>query len=306
METPRVLFLGRSTVDALYWLERMPEENTKVFARRFEAAPGGPALNAAMTHALLGGETVLASAVGGGPWAGVVHAALRRHRIRLIDLAAGTRYEAPLCAVLVDGGNGNRTIVNPPVEPVQLRRLGAWEKEGAALGGAMPPVVLTDGFFFEEARQLLISLRHAGAVLCLDAGSWKAGTEELAGMLTAAICSERFAVAGQREGPEAAMAWFAARGVPFVAVTRGGESILGWDRGRRFEIEVARVAVVDTLGAGDVLHGAFCSFFARGLEFEPALRKAAEIATLSCQSLGTEAWAAGRERAEDARPGSTV
>jgi sugar/nucleoside kinase (ribokinase family) len=300
MNALRTLFLGRTTVDALYWLEAMPEENTKVYGRRFQAAPGGPALNAALTHALLGGETLLASAVGGGPWAGLVRAELERHRIRLLDLAAGTDYETPLCAVLVNGGNGSRTIANPPISELKMRRLGAWAEEAGALGGEMPPVVLTDGFFFEEIREMLASLRDAGAVICLDGGSWKPGTEELGCLLTAAICSERFRVPaedGSGSDPEAVFGWFAAKGLPYVAVTRGAEPILGWDRGRRFEIEVARVAAVDTLGAGDVLHGAFCYFFAQGGEFEAALRKAAEIATLSCQSLGTQGWVDEARRA---------
>jgi sugar/nucleoside kinase (ribokinase family) len=49
---------------------------------------------------------------------------------------------------------------------------------------------------------------------------------------------------------------------------------------------------VDTLGAGDVLHGAFCHYFALEPDFEGALRQASEIATRSCQTLGTRAWAA--------------
>ena len=99
-------------------------------------------------------------------------------------------------------------------------------------------------------------------------------------------------VPGHAANPDEIIAWFAHRGLPYIAVTRGAQSILGWDRGRRFEIEVAPVAAVDTLGAGDVLHGAFCHFFALKPDFESALRRASEIATLSCQSLGARAWAA--------------
>jgi sugar/nucleoside kinase (ribokinase family) len=289
------MFLGRTTLDALYWLELTPEENTKVYARRFQTAAGGPATNAAITHALLGGETLLASAIGGGPWASQVRAELDALGIRLFDLAEGTAYETPLCAVLVNGANGNRTIVNPPISEARLRRPGAWQQETDALGGEMPPVVLTDGFFFDEAQTLLTSLRDAGAKLCLDGGSWKPGTDKLVHLLTVAICSERFTVPGQpaaHANPEAIITWFAANGLPFIAVTRGAQSILGWDRGRRFEIEVARVAAVDTLGAGDVLHGAFSHYFAQEPDFEGALRQASEIATRSCQTLGTRAWAA--------------
>jgi sugar/nucleoside kinase (ribokinase family) len=295
MKSPRVLFVGRTTLDVLYRVDRMPEEDTKVYARDLQAAPGGPALNAAITHALLGGRAMLISAVGGGPWAAPVRSQLLRHGVRLLDLAAGTAYETPLCAVLASAASATRTIVNPPISQVPLRHLSAsWAAEAPTSWGGIPPVVLTDGFFCEETSAFLSTCKDAGAAICLDGGSWKPGTAELAPLLTVAICSERFAIPG-RSGPggdsEAVFAWFAARRVPYVAFTRGPKSILASDCGRRFEIEVARIAATDTLGAGDVLHGAFCHHFARKPDFEPALRRASAIATLSCQGLGAQAWA---------------
>jgi sugar/nucleoside kinase (ribokinase family) len=297
MNRPRVLFLGRTTLDLLYRLDRMPEEDTKTYARELQAVPGGPALNAAITHALLGGRAMLVSAVGSGPWAAPVRSQLRRHGVRLLDLAAGTAYETPLCTVLVNSANATRTIVNPPISQVALRRLGdQWAAEAPSSWGRIPPVVLTDGFFIEETSALLSACRTAGAAICLDGGSWKPGTEELARQLTVAICSERFAVPGQNCGAggnaEAVFAWFAAHGVPYVAITRGARSTLASDHGRRFEIEVAKIEALDTLGAGDVLHGTFCYHFALKPDFEAALRRASEIATLSCRSLGAQAWAA--------------
>lgn len=293
MKPLRVLFLGRTTLDVLYRLDRLPEEDTKVFAREFHAAPGGPALNAAITHSLLGGKAMLISAVGCGPWASVARAELARHGIDIFDLAVGTTYETPLTTVLLNSATGSRTAVNPPLEKTGLKCLGGgWEKEMPASWGAIPPVLLTDGFHLRETMPLLAACRAAGSALCLDGGSWKPGTEELAPLLTVAICSERFAVPGLDRKPESIFAWFADRGVPCVALTRGAKSILGCERGRRFEIEVEPVNAADTLGAGDVLHGAFCNSYARNAEFEPALRRASRIATLSCKSLGTQAWAA--------------
>jgi sugar/nucleoside kinase (ribokinase family) len=151
-------------------------------------------------------------------------------------------------------------------------------------------MVLTDGFHLAETMTLLAACRDAGAALCLDGGSWKPGTEDLAKILTIAICSERFAVPDRSAHAEATIAWFAEKAVPYVAVTRGPKPIVGWDNGRRFEIEVAQIDAMDTLGAGDVLHGAFCYHFARTREFEPALRLAAEIATRACQGPGIRAW----------------
>jgi sugar/nucleoside kinase (ribokinase family) len=292
-EKTRVLFIGRSTLDALYRIDRFPAEDTKIFACDFHAAAGGPALNAAITHALLGGEAMLVSAVGSGSWAAAVRAELARHGIALLDLAEGTSYETPLCTVLLNAATGSRTVVNPPVSDAPLQPLAAvWQQALPANWDPLPPVILTDGFHLDLALPFLAAYRAAGSAVCLDGGSWKAGTAELAPLLKVAICSERFAVPGEAATPEALFAWFAAQGVPHIALTRGAKSILGWDRGRRFEIEVPEIDAADTLGAGDVLHGAFTYYFVSGDGFEEALCRASEIATLSCQSLGTQAWAA--------------
>ena len=114
MTSPRVMFVGRATLDVIYSLDHFPSEDTKVFARAVHVAPGGPATNAAITHAQLGGSAVLMTAVGGGPWAAPVRDELRALGIELIDLAAGTAHEAPLTTVLVNEAGATRTIVNPP------------------------------------------------------------------------------------------------------------------------------------------------------------------------------------------------
>jgi sugar/nucleoside kinase (ribokinase family) len=285
--SPPGLFVGRTTLDVVYSLDQFPAPDTKVFARDFRVAPGGPAANAAITHALLGGRGALMTAVGGGPWAGLVRKELELLGINLIDLAAGTGYETALTTVLLDGVHATRTIVNPPRSTVELNRRSGWE----STWGEVPTVALTDGFHLNETMPVLASCREGGTMLVLDGGSWKPGTEEIAPLLTAAICSERFSVPGRPQDADSTMAWFEERGVPHVVVTRGPRAIVGWDRGRRFEIEIAPVDAVDTLGAGDVLHGAFCFHFARMQDFEPALRLAAGIATRSCRGLGIRAWA---------------
>ncbi len=291
MTAPHVLFIGRTTLDAVYFLDELPSEDTKVFARAFHMAPGGPACNAAITHALLGGRATLLSAVGRGPAADLVRGELDRRAIRLVDLADGTGYEAPLTSVLVNSSAASRTIVNPPAQQFEVAPLPAGWPES---WNEPPQLALTDGFHLPETLPLLAALHNAGCQLCFDGGSWKPGTDELAPLLTAAICSERFALPGKTADAETTMAWFVAQNVPHVAVTRGARSIWAADRSRRFEIEVEvePVDAVDTLGAGDVLHGAFCFYFASGHGFEDSLRRAAGIATRSCCGVGINS---GRE-----------
>ncbi|KAA6461110.1 hypothetical protein DYQ86_12710 [Acidobacteria bacterium AB60] len=283
----RAAFFGRTTLDVLYVLDALPAEDTKVFARDFRGAPGGPACNAAITHTLLDGDATLFTALGKGLWAEAVRSELARFEIEIVDLAAGTAYETPLTAVMTGSARGTRTIVNPPVMQMALPALPAgWRSEW----GAAPAIVLTDGFHLRESMPLLRWFSHEGIPICLDSGSWKPGTEELAPLVTAAICSERFALPGAVSDPEATLGWFATKGVPLVAVTRGPRSILALERGRRFEIAIPSIDARDTSGAGDVLHGAFCYFYAQSRDFEAALRAASEIATRSCQFVGVDCW----------------
>jgi sugar/nucleoside kinase (ribokinase family) len=284
MSTPHVAFIGRTTIDVVYQLDRLPPEDTKAFAQAFHAAAGGPACNAAITHALLGGQATLISAVGEGPFSAVVRGRLAELGIRLIDVGEASGYRTPLTTVLVATETGTRTIVNPPAQRDDFTFPTAWD----ANWGPIPAAALTDGFHLQKTLPLLRGLRGAGASICLDGGSWKQGTEELVPLLTAAICSERFAVPGANGSPDSTLDWFAEQGVDLAAVTRGSKPIVAEEKGRRFEIPVRPVRAVDTLGAGDVLHGAFCFHIAQGEPFETALRRASEIASRSCEEFGID------------------
>jgi sugar/nucleoside kinase (ribokinase family) len=280
-------FIGRTTLDVLYALDSLPAEDTKVFAQDFRAAPGGPACNAAITHALLGGRATLISAIGTGTWASAIRGHLARRNIKLVDLAVATPYETPLTTVLLNRTRATRTIINPPHARVELPLLDqTWNKEW----GEPPRVILTDGFHLRETLPLLRACRETGTPICLDGGSWKPHTEELAPLLTIAICSERFALPGSLADPEATLRWFAAQGVPYAAVTRGPRPILAVDHDRRFEIEVPPIDAQDTSGAGDVLHGAFAFHYACTRNFEQSLGAAAAVATESCRGPGIDCW----------------
>ena len=50
------------------------------------------------------------------------------------------------------------------------------------------------------------------------------------------------------------------------------------------------VEVVDTMGAGDILHGAYCFFVSIGRGFIESLAEAAKIAAESCRYAGTSEW----------------
>ena len=82
------LFAGLCVVDLVHRGARPPGPDEKVTALSRELAAGGPATNAAVTFAALGGSARLLTAVGSGPLGDVVRADLERQRLTLLDVAA--------------------------------------------------------------------------------------------------------------------------------------------------------------------------------------------------------------------------
>lgn len=85
--------------------------------------------------------------------------------------------------------------------------------------------------------------------------------------------------------------FFEASGIKNSAISCGDGSILYSTEKGRGEVLVKTAEVVDTLGAGDFLHGAFCYYYlSSGFDFQKALEKASELATFSCRYHGIREW----------------
>jgi sugar/nucleoside kinase (ribokinase family) len=123
----------------------------------------------------------------------------------------------------------------------------------------------------------------------LDGGSWKDGTLELLKGVDFAICSADFMPPGCSSEDEAIM-HLRACGVRNIAITKGAEPVRFVAGGASGAVDVPRVEPVDTMGAGDIFHGAFCYFYSFGCEFQEALRRAARIAAQSCRFHGAREW----------------
>jgi sugar/nucleoside kinase (ribokinase family) len=279
------VFLGRSTVDLLYQVLGFPEEDTKIFASRFAMQPGGPALNAAITFSFLGGDATLVSAVGRGPLSHYLKTDLRSSAIRLCDVASEMP-APPVSSVMINTANGHRTIFNSPDLAAEIN-IEVPENISA------PEIVLLDGFLLEESSELVHTCVNKGAVICLDGGSWKPGILTTLELTTVAICSERF-LPPMTTDMFSVIRFLHDHGVQCVAITRGGKSIFGSINGSYFEIPVEPVTAIDTLGAGDILHGAFCWYYEAPENFALALQQASRIATDSCKYFGSREWMAVR------------
>jgi sugar/nucleoside kinase (ribokinase family) len=79
-------------------------------------------------------------------------------------------------------------------------------------------------------------------------------------------------------------------GVTNIAITRGAAPICFHSNAASGSMKVPSINPIDTMGAGDIFHGAFCYFSSEGKGFVEALGEAAQIAADSCRYKGTREW----------------
>ncbi len=85
----------------------------------------------------------------------------------------------------------------------------------------------------------------------------------------------------------------------WLAVTLGGEGVLVWSQGELSHIPAYGVDTVDTLGAGDVWHGAFALALAEGQDEIAAIRFASAVAAIKCTRFGGRKGAPNRAEVEN-------
>jgi len=125
------------------------------------------------------------------------------------------------------------------------------------------------------------------------------------------ICDELFRIATHvvfsseclcattgRDDLAAGLAAVAATTSAFLAVTHGPNDVLWREGGAMRKSPVFAVDAVDTLGAGDVFHGAFTLALAQGHTLAAAIRFAAAAAGLKCTRLGGSRGAPRRGEVE--------
>ena len=84
----------------------------------------------------------------------------------------------------------------------------------------------------------------------------------------------------------------------FLAVSNGPGDIVVLERGVLRTVPVFHIRAVDTLGAGDALHGGFVLALAEGRNTDEALRFGSAVAGIKCSRIGGSAGAPTRAEVE--------
>lgn len=289
---PEGLFVGLCTLDVVQLVDHVPGTDEKLTSRQQVVAAGGPATNAAVTFSHLGGAAGLLTGIGSHPLGVAAAAELRHLGVRVRDLAADSAEPPAVSSILVTESTGDRAVASTNATGFRLTPPGDLDALVAACD-----IVEFDGHHIELATVTARAARTVGRRTVLDGGSWKAGTEELLPWIDVAVCSADFRPPGTNT-PADVLRFLREHGVAWSAVSQGGRPIDWAGPDGAGTVEVPAVRVADTLGAGDVLHGALTHHLAGRRHLTPdafveALRAAAGVASRACASFGTRAWLQG-------------
>ncbi len=279
----RGLFVGLITLDLIYLVEKLPSPNQKVVAIDSTVAAGGPATNAAVAFAHLGHEAMVLGALGSHPITPLIRADLEPRGVTIADLDPSRSDSPPLSSIMVTQSTGERAVISlntsrQQADPAQIPPK-IWQGID---------VVLIDGHQRSVGKTIAHAAKAQAIPIVIDAGSWKSGFEQVLSLADYAICSANFLPPHCQDAP-AVFAYLQQLGIPHIVITHGERPIDYWSAGAIGSIPVPRVQAIDTTGAGDIFHGAFCHYILQQ-PFPSALSSAALIAAHACQSIGTRQW----------------
>ncbi|MBD2088147.1 sugar kinase [Trichocoleus sp. ST-U3] len=278
------LFVGLVTLDLVYLTTGLPEQNQKIVASDYTVAAGGPATNAAVTFSYLGNRASLLGIVGIHPINCLIRTDLDSHSVTLIDLSPSQSEPPPVSSIITTQATGDRAAISINATKTQVS------------GECLPlnilqeiDIVLIDGHQMAVGEKIARLAKENQIPVVIDGGSWKPGFERILPFVDYAICSENFHPPSCDRAQQEVLSYLSALGIPHIAITGGEKPIQYLSQGTSGSIEVPQINPVDTMGAGDIFHGAFCNYILRK-SFADAIASAAKIASHSCQFFGTRRW----------------
>ncbi len=277
------LFVGLATLDFIYLSETSPQANQKVVARDFLTAAGGPATNAAVAFSHFGNQGRLLTVLGQHPLSQLIRNDLADYPVTIVDLIAEKSASPPVSSIIVTAATGERSVISINALKSQGNKSQIPKDILAKID-----IILIDGHQMEVSLAIIEAAKSKQIPVVIDGGSWKPGLEQALPFVDYAICSANF-YPPQCHNSGDVFNFLQKMGISHIAITQGEKPIQYLDREEIFTMSVPSIKPVDTLGAGDIFHGAFCNYILQE-DFSTALSQAARTASKSCQFFGTRSW----------------
>jgi sugar/nucleoside kinase (ribokinase family) len=294
---PHILCIGMPVRDLTFRVSGVPARGSKENASHFVEICGGNALNAAIGIVRLGGRASICGPMGDARettsryiFEQMAHEGIDTgHLVHMPDLVT------PISAIMIDP-SGERTIVtfrDPELWKVTLPPSEALLHDCAAILTESRCAVFCTDLCAEACRRGIPVIVDVDRAMSLREGLLTASTHLV---FSSEPLQETAGVADDGE----ALRKIARLTSSFLAGTRGPRGTIWLDeQGQLQETPAVPVHTVDTLGAGDVFHGAFALAITENQELRQALRFASAAAALKCTRFGGAFAAPQRAEVEE-------
>ena len=294
MEHFDIVALGFCSNDYLALLPEIPLDN-KVQILEHLVQGGGPAATAAVAAARLGKKAAFISVVGDDDPGKTILRDLENEKVCTSGMKIRANSNSALAYCWVDKNTGNRSVA---WTRGNLAELEADEVDMEMVRNA--GILHLDGHNPKAALAAAKEARKHGVKVSIDAGTLRDGMRELLPHVDILIASELFArqYSGS-DDPEKAVYQLAENGAETVGVTMGRLGSITLQNNKLYRCPAFPIVPVDTTGAGDVYHGAYCVRYLETHDPMECMRFAAAVAALKCLKSGGRTGIPNREQVNE-------
>lgn len=293
----RILLAGVAVADLVFNVDAMPRKAEKYRASNAQICGGGNAANSAVAASRLGAKAMLAARVGDDFVGRFILEELVRHDVDTTLVTCIPGGASSFSSIYIDRA-GERQITN-------FR--GAGLGEDAAWLDDVPEfdVLLADNRWEPLTVKALQIAHDRNVPAIVDAEPpFDQDAVELASHV--AFSAQGICEFTGIEDPVVALQSASSQLNAWVCVTNGAEGTYFIEDGRVENVPAIAVEARETLGAGDVWHGAFAVMIAEGRDIRSAIRFANAAGSLKCSRSGGPASAPTRAEIEEFLDGRPV
>jgi sulfofructose kinase len=289
-----IVGVGLNATDTLLLLSKFPAYGGKVPFEQEVLSPGGQVASAVVACARFGLRAKYIGTVGDDERGRIQLESLRRSGVNLDHLQIRPGCPNQSAYILVDKSTGERTVIwsRPDCLRIDPEEIAAEQITAARL-------LHIDGHDTPAVGHAARIAREAGIPVSVDVDTIYPGFENVLPLVDYLVASSDFPTNWTREPDRfKALELIQERnGMKVAAMTLGADGALARADGRYIYSPGYVVDCLDTTGAGDVFHGAFCYAVLQDMPLAEALDFSNAMAALNCTALGARGGIASVESA---------
>jgi len=287
-----VVGVGLNATDTLLIVPHFPAYAGKVPFHEEILSPGGQVASAMVACAHLGLRTKYIGAIGDDERGRIQMKSLLGTGINLDHVQHCRNCPNQSAYIIIDRSTGERTVLwrHDDCLRIDPERIAPEQIANARL-------LHVDGFDTRAATRAAEIARNHDIPVTVDVDTIYQGFDRLLPLVDYLVASSEFPAAwtGVNDPFQALETIQSQYGMKVAAMTLGAHGALARESGCYHYSPAFVVNCVDTTGAGDVFHGAFCYAVLQGMRMPDALEFSNAMAALNCTAIGARGGLRGLE-----------